>query len=406
MFFTDKTTTFLNLLIVYLLSYHIFIYHPENPKYISKRAGEQYQIIYPSLLLSENGQINETGWSLNYLKKLNLENLKPFSFEIPFLKNYQYKKIDYFAFQFGKRLFQIRIANLKHSSFVSINFYDFETNEIIYQSIQEFSLFSLSHKLPLLADDPFLLESHDYSFFYKKLLINVGQTRNPAKNSLLNVIDLNNNKGLKAKLMNERFIVQNDFYEIIPTNSQANRFVYSLKSYESSCEGFLTVGGKYYSLLSSNCVSVSSFTRGLFNFKTNWSWVSAFGRLPNGVLLSINFGGGIGHLNLLKSGEDFFKLHGKIHKLSPVITLYENMADPLADIKFKTHANFQAKPGLTDVLFSPSKKLDAGFRSSIVFSFDSEMIFGIFKGSFVDESGVVTLFEGIQGFMERVKVKW
>ena len=406
MFFTDKTTSFLSLLIVYLLSYKILIYHPENPKYTLKRASEQHQITSSSLLLNENGQITETGWSLNYLKKLNLEKMKPSSFKIPLLKNLQFKKIDYFAFQFGKKLFQIRIASLNHSSFVLINFFDFETHELIYHSFDHFSLLSPSLKTPLLADDPFVLESNEYSFDTPKILVNVTQTRNPAKNSLLNVIDLKNGNNVKAKLMNERFIVQNDFFDVVPTNAQNTRFVYSLKSYESSCEGFLTVAGKYYSLLSSNCVSLTAFTRGFFNFKSNYLWASAFGRLPNGVLLSLNFGGGIGQVELLKSGEDFFKLHGKIHKLSPVMAVLGNETGLLSEVFFKTHADFQAKPGLTDVVFSPFKEQRASFSSLLVFSFDSSVTFGVFKGSFVDGSGVVTVFEGIHVFVERTSARW
>lgn len=400
----DKTTAFLNALIVILAAYNLIVSQPPLAKWKGAAAAGQTRVTVLEPLLGADGGLLSPGWSSRYFRILNLDLARPHWMGVPLPHRWAFRQLDRFVFCFNRRVFYVTLASSGNLAVSSITFFDFETNELLFHnaeaSVAPFGLRSL----PRLADDPFEQEGFDTVFEGQRNSVRVFQGKNPMKSTFHTNLNLQVEGQLKAKLMTERFTAQNDFFEAVPVTPDRRAWAYSLRSYESLCEGFVSHMGKYHSLLHSNCVSVAAFDRGFHNYKTNWVWASAQGKAANGTHLALNFGEGVADPVAARSSEDFFKTAGVIHKLSPV-ELPPAQEDWATPIHFRTVAGFEEAAGSADVKFVPKRRV-ASRRGWFALLWDVEVVFGTFSGTVEGEAGARVSFEGLVGFVERARVKW
>lgn len=400
----DKTTAFLNALIVILAAYNLIVSQPPPAKWKGAPAAGQTRVTALEPLLGADGGLLSPGWSSRYNRILNLDLARPNWMGVPLPPRWALRQLDRFVFSFNRRVFYVALASSGNLAVSSITFFDFETNELLFHSA-EASLAPLGlRKLPRLADDPFEQEGFETAFEGARNSVRVFQGKNPMKSTFHTNLNLQVEGHLKAKLMTERFTAQNDFFEAVPVTADRRAWVYSLRSYESLCEGFVSHMGKYHSLLHSNCVSVAAFDRGFHKYKTNWVWVSAQGKTANGTHLALNFGEGVADPSAARSSEDFFKTAGVIHKLSPV-DLPPAQEDWATPVHFQTVTGFGEAVGKTDVKFVPKRRVTSR-RGWFALLWDVEVVFGTFSGTVEGETGVQVSFEGLVGFVERARLKW
>lgn len=404
MLIRKNLTNFLNLMISLLLFYKLFIYHPENTKW-GKLSSENQSILNGGYsIINENGKVIEFGWSRKNLKSINLDEFKHYFFVPKILRNWSFKKIDQFLIMFDKKLIHLSISDSGHTSFAFIKVFDFSSGKML-ANFQQTKIKMIDKKgYPEMLDDPFSFEHSEYEFEKNNFHLKVSQTANVVKNTFLSLIGVNIEDELKLKILHERFRVQNDYYELLPVSDRSGSFVYSLKSYETCCEGFINLNGQHFALSTTSCIGLGAFSRGFYDYKTNWIWVSGFGRLVDGTLFGLNLGGGIGNTDLSKSVEDFVKINGEVHKLSPVEIKLDKL-DLTKTVELRTFREFDADFGYLEAVFTPINNAPTGF-DHFFFKWKTTAVYGSFSGKVILKNQTVVHFDQLLGFLETTKIMW
>ena len=399
MFFPDRTTTCLNLLIAVLLVHNWLVRDSVVAKWDRLKASDQLRITEATEALDDNGRVLVFGWSSQYLNRIDFAKARPRLWGVPLPARLQLRKMDCFLFFFRGKVAQVHLAHLGHSFALLFHLYSFEEQQTLFWQSDFGAFYSLGRSFPDMADNPFDGHSHGLRLENADLAFQLTADENPAKNTFLTELVLTLKDGsFKAKLVSERFKSQEDFYEVYPTSADRSSFVAHFKGFESVCEGYLSFGGKYHNLMNSNCVSLLSQSRGFHPRKSQGVWAAASGRLPSGSFFSLNLGQHSHEPGLTASSEDFFKTDGVVQKLSPIAVDLDSR-DELGRVVLRTVEKFRNSRGKAEVLFSPQRE-HVVERKDLLFSFHKRTVFGLFQGYVITDKGVPLNFEGIPGFVE------
>ena len=107
------------------------------------------------------------------------------------------------------------------------------------------------------------------------------------------------------------------FTVIFPLNSSKKTFFFNHKKFGIPILGTYELAGKKYECNEGDCLILYDIGRGIFNYHTNWIWISSNFYLPDKRPFAFNLGDGL-EINLESndtfSGE-FCVLGNKVHKL-------------------------------------------------------------------------------------------
>ena len=397
---SDKISNAVTWVLFAYLIFSVFIQHKQNLKNTTTHVDHQNEIKTAGPFLNQTGQVAEPGWSRHYLREFDHEKIYPVWFGLNFLKQLRFKKFEFYSFNFDSKLAILAIANLGYGSSAFVNVYDFETKTV--KQYQEKMIVLLDKNFPEMPPSPYNCDKSEYNFTKNEFKINIKKEKTNLNTVCETIIDIKIGNEFVAHFKNMRNIENEDFFEMLSIYDNNKYFLYNLKTYDNACEGLLRMNGQESIIKKSNCMAAINYDRGVFLYKTNWVWISAYGKDKEGNNLAFNFGGG-----LAKTGatvEDHFKKNGKIHKINPVIVDLD-AANDLKTLAIVTNPDFEQDRHLADITFTPFSKTELKENLLVVVS-HLQYIYGSFSGKLIDGEGNVTLFENVLGFVELGRFKW
>lgn len=400
---SEKFSNLLTYILLAYLLFSLFIQHKETPKDTTTGVADQVEITEPGQFFNSSGQVANPGWSKKYLVDYNFERIYPVWFGLNIFKNFRVKKFEFYQFNFDNKIVQIAIGNVNYASTAFISVFDYEekTSSTFHEQMLPISE---SKKFPNLGDNPFNCNASHYTFQKNNFTIIVKREFNKNLNACIINIAIEIENKMKANFVIDRDLSQDDHFDMLPVYENNKYFFYNLKSYGNKCHGFLEIDGKKSKIDGEKCTSMSDYGHGVFLYKTNWIWISGNGFLSNGKRIGLNFGGGASQSKTAKSVDEFVKIDGKVHKINPLILVYDKL-NLMNGMTFKTNPIFGNEKNYAEVVFTPYKQVYFGSNHLIVSS-NMNYVYGTFSGRIVDGNGQESTFDELQGMVEIMKFKW
>lgn len=383
-----------NYAIIGLLVYYLFIDEAHREKHYEKSVSEQIELTKPGKLLNSTFQLEEHGYSKKYLKELNINNIYSPIFGLQSMNQVRFKKVEHYSFMFDNKIVQIAAADVYIGGNIFVIVYDYDTKELIYEN-KDLLPFIDKAQIPKLADNVFACEG-DYSSEKDGLSVKVKKQK-VSGNICRSTVEFSAKDKTQGKVVFSRNMDHDDMYNIFPMTEDNKYWYYNLKAYNIDCSG--TFNG----VKLNSCVGASDYGRGLFPYKTNWTWGTATGKSGN-YTISLELGGGIPD-KTSNTFEDGFKIDDKVYKLNPLEFTYDKL-NYMNGFVIKTHPMHTAdEKNTADLVFRAHyvhKKKD----NLIIIKSNMDYVYGTFSGWVTDDNGVKHEFNNIYGFIEIAKFKW
>jgi len=398
---SDKFSTGINILLVGLILYNLFLKSHDRPKITDIGVADEAELQTHGKLLNTTGQLSEIGWSKRYIKEFSLADVYPVLFGFKALTPLKYKRFNYYSFTFDEKIMQIAVTNLSYGANVFVSFYDFDSKAIINESIKIIPLIDSKEAVPHLIEDPNGCQTNTITV--KKGPLDLSIYTHLQGHSCVSHLKIKWNGIIEADLTNSRNIHDDDLFDIMPISEDNKYFFNNLKSYNNLCHGKISLGQRTINVSESDCLGMIDYGRGIFHYRTSWFWASALGYLQDGRRFSFNSGYGISNKNV-QSVEDAVKIDGKIVKLNPLEVIYDQR-NLMNGFTFRTAQKFTDQNNSAEITFQ-SHRTGIVSENLLIISSSLTYVYGTFSGSVVDENGVKIEFTDIPGIIELAKFKW
>jgi hypothetical protein len=397
---SDKFSTALNIFLVSLVIYNIFFKSGDRPKIMDRGVLDEVHLEETGRLLNATGQLTEVGWSRHYLKEFSLNDVYPITFGFRALTPLKYKRFNYYSFTFDNKIIQLAVANVHYGSSSFINYYDLETKEFIGESVRLLP-FVDSGKFPNLIDNPMNCANNTISL--KKDSTDIEITTELSGEICVSKIKIQWGDKINGELTSYRNVKEEDLFDIMPVSDDNKHFFYNLKSYNNVCQGTMKIGNNSLKISKEGCMGAIDYGRGIFHYKTSWSWGAASGRTTDDRKISINIGHGIPNKNS-RSVEDAFKIEGRVVKLNPLEVTYDHR-NFMNGFTFKTSKNFEDEKHSADITFKVYHT-HKNSENLVLINTSIDYVYGFYSGRVVDEQGQVIEFIEIPGIFELASFRW
>ncbi len=338
----------------------------------------QNEIVKPSKLLNERGELVQKGWSRKPVLTYNPENVHGRLKEWDYYCIIDHEKLHGVAFTF---------ADLRIMGLFNVVWLDFKEKRFITD--EETKIRSKGLGMPS--------SSKEGDCFYAGKRVQMKFQRFAGKRHLsVKFPSFDDGRGFEADLTLEQ---PDDLESIVvatPWPKKTTAFYYNEKINCMPASGTVTVGGKDYTFSPASAFGVLDWGRGVWTYRNRWYWGSASGKTPEGKRLGWNIGYGFGDLTTHTENMIFYD--GKGHKFDQV-TFHIDTADYLKPWKFTSN------DGRFEMDFEPI--LDRNSKVNlVVFKSIQHQVFGYYTGDVILDDGTKLHVDKLLGFAEDVYNRW
>ena len=332
------------------------------------------------LLLNEQGDLNEAGFSLSLIKDYQRNQIHGLKWRI--------KEWDYYYIGNQDYGLCLTISDVSFLALISVTFLDFKSKAQPAKTILKPFTFG---KVGL----PSSSKEGDVSFKNKQ--IDISFVHESSKRHLKVYLDkFIDNKPLEADVFLEE--TQKDTIVVATPFFKKRHFYYNQKINLMKSEGYVKIGEDNYDL-SNNTYGLLDWGRGVWTYKNTWYWSSLNG-LYNGHRIGFNLGYGFGDTST--HSENIFYYDGKSYKLDDV--KFEIPVDEKGNDDFMSPWKFTSEKGDINLTFKPVINRHDDTNVLIIRSKQNQ-VFGLFSGYFLID-GKKFEFENLMGFAEKVYNRW
>lgn len=398
---SDKFSSAINIFLVGLILYNLFFKSYDRPKIMDIGVADEVTLETSGKLLNTTGQLTEVGWSRRYLKEFSLADVYPVLFGFKALTPLKYKRFNYYSFTFDEKILQVAVSNLSYGANVFLSFYNFDTKEVVSDSIKIIPLIHSKDAIPNLIDDPNGCQTN--TIVVKKGPLNLSIYTHLQGGACVSHLKIKWDGIIEADLTTNRNTTEDDLFDIMPISDDNKYFFNNLKSYGNPCHGKIILAKQAINVSESNCLNMIDYGRGIFHYHTSWFWGSALGYLNSSQRFSINLGYGISNKNV-RNIEDSVKIDGKVIKLNPLEVIYDHR-NLMNGFTFRTAKQFSDQNNSAEITFQ-SHQTNLISENLLVISSSLRYVYGTYSGRVVDDKGVVIEFTDIPGIIELAKFRW
>lgn len=338
----------------------------------------------PGLLLDEQGNLDEAGYSLSLVKEYKRNMVKGGKMRL--------KEWDYYYVGNASYGIALTVANNSYMGLLSVSFLDFARPSDITKSIM---LAFPGDKIALpetsLSGDIKVENSKKgYSFCFvnegkgkRRLLVYVKEFSKLGESFHCDISLEESNEG--------SLVIATPF-------KKKAHFYYNQKINNLKANGYAKVGERMLDF-NDGSFGVLDWGRGVWTYKNTWYWSSLSAR-QNGHSFGWNLGYGFGDTS--RASENIFYYDGKAHKLGKVrfdIPISKSGMD-----EFMKDWSFYFPDDSFELHFHPVYNRHSDANALLIRS-NQNQVFGLFSGSIMLEGEVVS-FSSLPGFAEKVFNKW
>jgi hypothetical protein len=336
------------------------------------RGGEhappprEHEIVAAGPLLAPDGRVREPGFARRPLLRYNPEAiaLTPFAA----LNRLRLKEWDFYAITTGAMSFSMAVAHGGLAGVAAAQVIEFAGPRLLERVVVT----------PLGAGCALPLSSEAGDVRFRRRGVEIDLVVRPGRRELrvrwpryLGADDLALDAVVTEPSSHESILMA--------TPIGARGFYMNRKICGLATSGSLSLGARREDLGAAGALATLDWGRGVWPYRTLWTWASGAGRLADGRVLGLNLGGGFGDLRA--ATENCLFLDGRMHKLGPVDFAYDR-ADPAAGEWRMRDREGRLDLRLGGELYAMRKSLNA-----LVIRSDLRQVTGAFRGWVVTEAG-------------------
>lgn len=334
-------------------------------------------ILSDGLLLNEEGNLSEAGYSLSPVKQYHRRDIKAPSLRI--------KEWDYYYVGNSSFGFAFTIADNSYMDLCSITYLDFKKKiHLDKMMMRPFSKGNLN--LPESSSSGKTIYQKGKNFLEFNSL---GNGKRTIKG---HIPSFNKGRDLIIDLLLEETLSPNSLVIATPFNKKGH-FYYNQKINLLKATGEIKLGEETFNMSSS--YGVLDWGRGVWTYKNTWYWSSLNGLNKDGVPFAWNLGYGFGDTS--KASENILYIDGKPFKIGRVMFIIPG------EEKKREHYLDEWKilgSGLK-ATFKPVINRHSDSNVLLIRSKQNQ-VFGLFSGEYIFPDGKKFLFEDVPGFAEKV----
>ena len=339
-----------------------------------------HEVTKRQLLLDENGELREPGWSRSLVQQYRRSDIKAPKFRI--------KEWDYYLINNGRFTLALTVADNGYMGMDSISLLDFEEGWEITTSPMSVLPLGRLHmpETSLRGDVRHSGKGYALSF----------ENDGSGRRVLTAQMEAFGPKGaLSAKI--ELGAPPEESMVICTPFPKKGRFYFNQKINCLRASGEVRYGGRVYTFDPAESFAVLDWGRGVWTYHNTWYWGSASGAVE-GVPFGWNIGYGFGDCSA--ASENMLFYDGKAHKLSQVW-----FHIPGGERDFLAPWRFDSDDGRFTMDFVPV--LDrASCTDFKILKSDQHQVFGRFTGTAILDDGREIRVKDFPGFAEKVENKW
>jgi len=340
----------------------------------------QNEIVNPSDLLDENGELIQKGWARKPLLKYNRENIKAGPLRI--------KEWDYYSISNPEYGVALTVADLGFAGLLSAVWLDFKGKSCI----QDGTLIKFTKGKFNLPES-----SEEGNVTISEKGIKVFFERKPNGRVLnFDFPGFNKGQGLKVGLSLYQDHMMDTMVIATPWKKKPTRFYYNQKVNCMPAMGTVKVGDNTYKFSEDTSMGVLDWGRGVWTYKNRWYWGSASGKLDDGTPIGWNIGYGFSDRSYASENLLFYNRVG--HKIDEV-TFHIDTNDYMKPWKFSSN------DGRFEMDFEPLIDRNSKLNFMVIKSIQHQ-VFGYFTGFFILDDGTKIEVNRMLGFAEDVYNKW
>jgi hypothetical protein len=268
----------------------------------------QKELTQSGLLLNQDGELAQVGWSRFPRLDCNLEEARFYTLRP--LQRFRIKRWDYYAVFTPRRFFSATIADLGYAGNIFVYTLDFESGALHEEGL----VIPLGRGITL----PRNSETGETHFENKHACITF--TALPGERRVeVDWPGFDDGRGIRASLAMQCPVDHESMNIVIPIGRR--RFYYNRKINCMPVQGSLTYGEISEALFPDTSLASLDWGRGVWEYSSFWNWASASGFLPDGQTVGLNLGCGFGDLSA--ATENCLVQNGRVHKLEHVSFEYD-----------------------------------------------------------------------------------
>ncbi|MDE6613918.1 MAG: DUF2804 domain-containing protein [Clostridia bacterium] len=344
----------------------------------------QHEIVKPTDLLDEQGNIAEPGYSKKLLYNYNRENITA--------KKSRIKEWDYYYISDKEKALCLTIADMGYVGGLSISVIDFvKPSQITNSSVFFFPMGKLNMpRTSAIGDCSWKNGKVEMSF------TNDGNVRR------LKGIYPNADK--KGTSVSWDIVISEAPEESMVIATPFDKKGYFYLNQKINCmkaQGYFTLGGEIKEFSPIDSLATLDWGRGVWTYDNTWYWGSLHTRLDDGKTFGWNIGYGFG--NTESASEDMFFYDGKAHKIER--TEFVIPGDKEGKPRYMEEWKFVSQDGRLDCTFTPIIDRYAPFDLKIMCMIPHQ-VFGYISGKCILDDGKEIMLDKVLGFAEKVHNKW
>ena len=352
------------------------------------------EIIEKGPLLDAGGNITAFGWARQPYLDANLENLKFYSLKA--FQAFRVKRWQYFGIITPTHFFSFTISTVGYLGSIFAYVLDFNTGEYHEETLTV--PFGTGVVLPR--------NSTGGDCHYEKDGLRLHFS---IENDSERVLDINwpgfGGSVLKASVRLQMVQGHESVVNIFPYPNK--RFFYTRKVNCLPAQGDIEYGWdedthyvnkvpKKYKIQPSDCLGTLDWGVGVWPYKSFWIWGSLSQRLPDGRVIGLNLGGGIGNDPAVT--DNAIILNGKVSKLGKVDFKYDNK-------DFKKPWQMISPDGRLSLEFKPFFERVAKINA-LILSSEVHQMFGRYSGFVITDNGERIEIKDLIGWAEEHHARW
>ena len=343
----------------------------------------QHEITTPSALLDAQGNLLQVGWARQPYLDCNLEHARFYALRpAQFLR---IKRWDYYGVTTPDFFFSVTLAHLGYAGTVFLYTLDFQTAELIEETL----LVPLGRGLVL----PRNSTAGDCHFHNGRVRMDFGLDGDQRRIQV-DWPAYNHGEGIACDLSLRCPPEHESMTIVIPIAGR--RFYYNRKLNCLPAAGWIRRGQCEVELKPERDLGNVDWGRGVWEYRSFWVWASASGFLPDGRTLGLNLGYGFGDTSA--ATENAFVLNGHVHKLEQVTFVYDNT-------NFLRPWSMKSDDERLDLQFVPFKARVARSDAPLIHS-EVHQNFGRYSGTLRTDEGEELRVRDLIGFAEEHHAQW
>ncbi len=343
---------------------------------------KERELLEPSPLLDEQGNLVQVGWARQPLLDCNLENARFYGLR-PF-QRFRIKRWDYYGVTTPTHYYSFTLADLGYAGQIFAYVVDFQNGDYHEETLT----------IPLARGILLPRNSTEGTSRYESDKARIVFQVEPQARRVTVAWPEFGERGLSAEIRFGLPVDHESMVIVIPIGPK--RFYSNRKVNCMPVDGWVKVGGERVDLDPNRSLGNMDWGRGVWEYNSFWVWASASGFLEDGRRAGLNMGFGFG--DTTAATENALILEGRVHKFGQVDFTYD-----AGD--FMQPWRMVSSDGQLDLEFVPFLDRTAATNLLVITS-EVHQMFGRYYGTVRTDDGDRIHLDGLVGFAEEHRARW